>query len=242
MILTSMVLKPHYLIPLNGIITWLDSSDTSTMTFNGGDISAWKCKINTSSVSYNQTTAARQPTYNSTKKALYFANYEYLELAGNTLYNGPYYTEFIILEPAVNIGTGSRIIIRHGYNTSTTLTAMFSESNLIRFHSRNTSNGFIVSQLSVGSGVYALNELSMLYGAWKSDNTVNLESNEIVATAGTGANNAAKTHTISRIGSQTSSISQFFYGYIYEIIIYKRDLDSSEKTQVYNYLKNKYGL
>jgi len=69
-----------------GIKMWLDASDSSTITLNGGNVSAWADKTG-NATNASQVTAASQPAYNATgqngRGIIEFDSTEFLTWAGS---------------------------------------------------------------------------------------------------------------------------------------------------------------
>jgi prepilin-type N-terminal cleavage/methylation domain-containing protein/prepilin-type processing-associated H-X9-DG protein len=208
-------------------------------------VSAWTDQSG-NGVKATQVTAAKQPTYNATgingNPSLTFssASSTFLTTGAVSSLNTGQFSWFLVAK-ATDV-TVTQVLFRSNYTTgSSILWATFIQSSLWYVHSRDSSGGFKgVTNSAVN------NTPAVISATW--DNTsgiVNGYLNGIAGTAASGANANPSGHQFSNIGASSDSATTpttYFTGDIAEIVVYTRILSTSERTDVENYLRNKYKL
>jgi len=213
----------------DGLILWLDASDDTTFSYSSGTlVSQWRDKSGLNNHA-NQSTAANQSSRNSntnSRKTVSFdGTNDYLDGTNIlTLANG--YTLFTIIKSSA---TGERDII-----TSTP----FAGSTDIYLYQQGSSGKF-----GNWPTVFTSNAISL--NTWYSlSTTVSSAGSETLYLNGSSQTSSSRTVTNTKgykIGSN-SSAGEYWNGEIAEIIIFNKQLTTTERKQVHSYLGQKWGI
>jgi hypothetical protein len=223
-----------------GLSLWLDSASVNGFVSTVGDLDAvgtWY-DVNTQSTSKSNATRASgssQPKYDAKGinglPALSFDGNDFMSLADGTIGDQRNWSTFIVAKPTVaqyiSVIMGSTLAWRYYIGYDTTSSNGFS----LRIY-----NGSAVNTSFTG---YSPTVISLISRA----GVFNLEATN---SSGTGTasytSNASGSVTSLTIGSYGIPTSNFFTGYIGEIIMYNRPLSNSEKNSVISYLRQKWAI
>jgi len=251
---------------ISGLALWMDASDTTTLTFNGGDVSAWSDKSGTSSLSASQASAAFQPLYNATgaggKGCIEFTASDSLAFGSSTasfnyLHNATGATMFCVVKPATTSDPNAIIYFLNNANNSSGNTGVG-----INFDDRAsvTRNNVFLAQINRGVGglltstvvsensfISAMNAYSVLTLSLDNANATAanrslIYSNGTLTTSVNTVTNAAATGN----ASFNMSIGNFggngAVAGVAEFIFYQGILSASQRNSVHGYLAKKYGI
>lgn len=217
-------------ISISGTLLWLDSADTSTITYSSGsNISQWSDK---SGLNYNftQPTGANQPTY-------------------VTMTNG---------KPALNL-TNSGVMFNNNVPVSTTYTIFAvgysGASNFARLINNDNHlllggiNGKLAAVVGTDSGWSSTTAASPSTSItnlclMEMTNANNIISPYVNGTALNTTNLASSSFTGLSIGAvfYSGSYTQFWGGYVSEVLIYNSVLSTTDRQKVEGYLAWKWSI
>ena len=226
-------------VPLHitGCTLWLDAADPTVLNLDGVIVNNWYDKSISNNTAFGSS--GSYPTYTETqngKKVVSFnGSSQYLSLAGPELLpTGT--TDFSVFIAAKSVLSASTV------------------QYLFRFGGTTTGTAFQVQTVKSGSNI-TLNQ--DYYGTTGSSDTTNVNNTFFIFS------NLSTTSTTSpyRNGSIFTTIQNysynlgttngyigtfnasqfFFYGTIGEIVVYNRQLNTTERRQVEGYLANKWG-
>lgn len=236
---------------------WLDATDTSSLTFNGNNVSEWR-DLSGNGRHYAQADAALQPSATRTQNAKRVVDFNgsTTGMAGNAAANdiARNVSGFTIVMAAKSddtspTGAGGRFMwfaSRSDSNTSARL--MFGTFNLF-----SPANGFGVGGRRLDSDAFAsvasssdtnahifggLVDYSSTTARLFVDGT-NTASNTSFHTAGSTPNTASLQTSL---GGVISATQHLFDGFIGEVIVYQRALSAAERQTVERYLGRKWGI
>jgi hypothetical protein len=234
---------------LSNCLLWLDGSDTSTLSLSSNIVSSWSSKGTSALVALPQQLSSLpasnfSPLYVAGAVnglgAIYFdGSNDYMHVTSLTaLANIPGYTAFIVLSPvylnALQVYAGLQSTGTNGtydffayYISLDTLRTGFDGgvNGALNYTSRNDGQKIIISTVrSAGTANTFVNGYQI-----QTNGSVNANTDAGINKLGIGANTYL-------------SGSQPYKGYICEIIIYNRALTTTERSQVQNYLSNKWRI
>lgn len=234
---------------LSNCLLWLDGSDTSTLSLSSNIVSSWSSKGTSALVALPQQLSSLpasnfSPLYVAGAVnglgAIYFdGSNDYMHVTSLTaLANIPGYTAFIVLSPvylnAIQVYAGLQSTGTNGtydffayYISLDTLRTGFDGgvNGALNYTSRNDGQKIIISTVrSAGTANTFVNGYQI-----QTNGSVNANTDAGINKLGIGANTFL-------------SGSQPYKGYICEIIIYNRALTTTERSQVQNYLSNKWRI
>lgn len=220
-------------LPVSGAVLWFDASDTSTLftdagttnvSSNGQSVYQWNDKSGNAR-HITQATSGNRPTYVSAangKNGLSVVNF-----GGSQFFSANSFT-------STNTATVFNVCVESGWVSAMTL----------MFLSPYSSGGHICGRLFPGSG------------AWYSGNADDFLTNGSTGTiyvnnTATTTNsyqswkilNLVKTSAVSKSGvgiGHDPLYGRYWLGKMAEIIVYPTALSSTDRTSVYNYLKDKW--
>jgi hypothetical protein len=213
----------------DGLILWLDSSDDSSFSYSSGTlVSQWRDKSGLNNHA-NQSTAANQPTRNSStnsrKTVTFDGTNDFLDGTSTlALANG--YTAFTIVKSSA---TGERDILT---------SSPFALSADIYLYQR-ASDGRLGNWPTVyTSNVISLSTWYLLSVAVSSAGSETLYLNGSSQTS----SSRSITNTRGYRVAANSSGSEYWSGEIAEIIVFNRQLTTTELNLVHTYLGQKWGI
>ena len=249
---------------ISGLALWMDASDTTTLTFNGGDVSAWQDKSGASSLSAVQASAAFQPLYNATgaggKGCIEFGASDALVFGSSTasfnyLHNATGATMFCVILPATTSDPNATIYLLNNSNNSSGSTgvginlddrASVTRNNVVLANVNRGAAGLLTSGITSQNGfVTAMNAYSVLTLSLDNANATAANrslvySNGTLTTSVNTATNAAATGN----ASQNLTIGNFGGGGalagVAEFIFYQGILSVAQRKAVHRYLAGKY--
>jgi hypothetical protein len=234
---------------ISNCLLWLDGNDTSTLSLSSNIVSSWSSK-GTSSLTALSQQLSNLPASNFSPLytagavnglgAIYFdGSNDYMYVGSlSALANIPGYTSFIVLSPiylnATQVFCGLQASFSSGtydfftyYLSLDTLRTGFDGggNGATSYTSRNDGQKIIISTVrSAGTANTFVNGYQI-----QTNGSVNANTDAGISILGIGANTYL-------------SGTQPYKGYICEIIIYNRALTTTERSQVQNYLSNKWRI
>ena len=218
-----------------GLTLWLDAADPSTITIATG-VSSWRDKSG-NGLNASQATGSAQPVYQqsvlSGLPALYFdGSNDFLSIPDNPLLEFPTggYTIFFVFR---YITTGLVAKFSKGNNSSTdagySVTSTSFRGRTDSAVSYTSGTGFSANVDIVGTFVQKSNGTDQDY--------YNQSGFITTTTAAGGTTGSTSDFRIARSGS-----SNYCEMYAHEFCFYKRELGSTEITNMRRYLANKWGI
>jgi len=234
---------------IDGIITWLDGADISTITTSGVYITEWRDKSPNQYIMRSATTNT-QPQYfttitNTINGILcpYFNGANFMTQTVNiasSLTNNPAFTVFFVVRKKIGV-TGKGASFGWGDPNETAGGFGFYDNNesLVVYAYGGNRNYPIVGNIPLDATY--LHEYRKTPGAI---NTTSLAlTNGVPTSSGTPTSGTPAIRsnplTVGRWANQTTDALQ---GMIGEFVLYGRDLTDDERTQVREYLADKWGV
>lgn len=226
-------LKAQDFSPLEHVpVLWLDASDGATITETGGSISSWQDKSGNNNHT-NQATVTNQPTFTNTIDGISFDGDDVL--IGNNLGYGSdtTITIFIVAEP--NTGSDKGSVIAKGQWTSGS-----------DYRIELGENGYDVAvqnarEWNSSSGSWHIDHKNMFYTYYNSNQEVGYYLNgDRIELPRYNVPYNPNNNDFS-IGARFN-YSDFFSGKIYEVILFQKELNRCETTQIEGYLYHKWGF
>ena len=210
---------------------WLDSNNNSSITVNGSNqITSWSdLSSNNYTTSINNIKPVLQ-TVNG-KKLAYF-NGSDVSINFGTNLTGANNSIYVVFSANSSIGSDKRLI---SFNNGTNDTG----SNTFNLNSEAGSNILKYNSNSDVSSTVIFNNSLYIYSLQRNNNVTSIYiNNYLVNTITNDTNyNFARLDLGSILGG-----SNFWTGYIPEVIVYTTLLDESSNTNTINYLANKWGI
>jgi hypothetical protein len=219
---------------IRGNILWLDSTDASTITLNGSNVSQWNDKSGYGN-NVQQTTASKQPlytTYNG-KPAIQFGGDDYF----TTVSNFPALTSYTIFVACRYnaVGAGSDTLGLYSFGTPPSNRVIMSKPNdqsYLRIDHPPTSASYTDKTITTSPLVQT--------AKWTGSQT-RLYINGSLSTTILGSSNALFSD-IGAVGAYNNSGLLPLQGHIFEFIVYGRELNDSDRGAIETYLTNKWGI
>ncbi|HZY80280.1 MAG TPA: LamG-like jellyroll fold domain-containing protein [Cyclobacteriaceae bacterium] len=232
-------------------VLWLKADAGTNTTTNFGAVSSWTDASGNSN-NASQPTAAKQPLYSTGlingMPALFFdntsgANYDEMFVADNSNLDNTAGLTILTVSRPISIDGNARAVIskRVGVGDQQSYTMFFYASNRMHFDVDGNGNRFLSNTVFQAGRDYMV---SLLFdGALVSTSRSKVYVNETLDITATETSAAipdfASTLTI---GSMNPGDNRPFGGYIAEIIIYRKALNTPERIIAHNYLMAKYGF
>lgn len=215
---------------------WLDAADSSTITISTG-VSQWNDKSG-NGFNATQITVGNRPTYDSTNRRVNFAraSSQFLNLPDNALPSGNSSYSYLIVLSFASFTNGLGIIGGGSYGTTAGVFALRSIGTTGGVHQY-----WWAADLQVASGVYSVNTPLLIQTRYAAGGTrATLKNGTQLAsdTPGTRVQGISN----NRIGLTYTVDGEYMDGYINEIVVFSKDLTTSERQQVEGYLAAKWGL
>lgn len=232
--------------PLNvpNCVCWYDASDSSTITLSGSSVTAWNDKSTSANNLAPPATAAR-PTYTATqngKNVVSFSGTQYLAMG--TMTNMPTttgaFSVFVVGRSTIN--TPSQYFFRFGDNDGIT-------GGSFELYINNGNNGLYQDYYNTTASSTTTNVINS-YFIFSQTATTSATSPFLNGTAFTTITNYSYTLARARgvVGARSfgggpgfSAISGLI-GTIGEIIVYDRQLTSTERQSIESYLSSKWNI
>jgi hypothetical protein len=228
-------LPPPFVPPdLTGLSLWLDSSDNSTLTLSGNNVTQWRDK--TSSIQFNPSSTTA--TLSTNPNGVVFPNNS--NIAYPSSYTASPNAEslfFVLNVPSFSSNQGANGAFLGSASNGARAIAMFGDSGRVGVLNQNVAWGDIVSTvvptnrrfiisatISSASGGIQLTRISMNGSSF-----------------GSGVNIPTFTSSLtSQLGRQLTNSP--INGTIHEVVCYNRVVNNTEKSQVEQYLASKWGI
>ena len=220
---------------------WLDADDASSFTLTGTDVDQWNDKSGNSRHVVQATPANKPSRLVFDGRYGLFFNGTSDQLTSSTTYSFTEavtgkWTSFAVFRP--NIVSGVRSILDMDNETARLAQNIRANGTIIDGLAFNTGGtAYTDTYPSAGIAIGYTYIASVVRGATTIETFLNGASNGTTATAGTVATTASAV----RVGAhQGGSPSQFFSGYILEVIHYNAELSSGDRAAIELYLRNKW--
>jgi hypothetical protein len=230
---------------LTGLINWLDADDSESVELSSGsNVSKWLDKSNSE---LEFTVQGSAPQYDSNKLTFNGSNQSLTTTSGLSVFNNlTTMTIFYIDRPNRRISSETMLTIGYsGFSNSDNFMGFNSNSSLYRFYARNSSGGFQNVNVNNDSTDRPTDSINKSIGIWNGTNRfqayINGKDTGSITTVNTTPVTCNRI-SIGRSNPQSGFATNFFQGDIHELIIYNRELTTSEISQVESYLDNKWGL
>ena len=228
-------------IPLAGYSLWLDASDSSTFTYSSGTVvSQWSDK-SANAYNFTQGTVGNQPNRNATQNGLSAVTFGGKLIANASLnWGASSSTLFIVAREDKALGTGFQNIVttgtgatgEWGYGIADDSTTDY----LSIFDIGQAASPFNTTMSSGNADVLAFKSAGISSGTvisylWKNGTAAGVQP----------ATRATTTSATGMVLGSNAAISESFYGYICEVILYPSQLSDTDRNTVEAYLKTKWG-
>jgi hypothetical protein len=215
---------------ISGCQLWLDGADpagTGTLPANGSIISTWVDK----SGNKRNGSQVSNPTYNLSRRAVYFSGSQYYTLPDSTFPAGnSSYTYLMIVNFSIINGGG--VLAGGG----------FAGTDSTGFRNNGPGGGFYAYWF--GNDIYSTtsynpNEIVSIVSFYDSSISSRslIQNFNVTNTGGGGRNQPPINNTVGK-----SYGNEYMTGYIHEILVYNKALTTTERHQVESYLAWKWGL
>ena len=249
-------------LAISGCTLWLDADDVSSITLNGTDVEEWRNKSTDYAgvFDYGQTTEVRQPAYvlsglNSKSVVRFDRVWDWMSASGNASKRSPAgtdqtFTAFLVAKSTVEFvwsypGSTEGILqwgLASNLSTGTDSSWIFLNNGGAASKNMTVRDGDYIISTDVTGKMLTTARIFTL--TQTSTNTTYHVTGTLNATEAATLSNAypvTSTNTYSFLGSQAAA-STGFYGDIAEIIVYNRDLSTSERGTIESYLSTKWGV
>lgn len=236
---------------LSGLKWWLDASDSSTITLNGSDVSQWNDK-STSGNNVVQATALNQPAYSLALQnglnVVSFTNPNFMATSGAVDFdtNDIESTVFIVTKGDSSV-TGNQTLIGTASSVGNSGTLMNMQGGApngqTRYLHRQPPGMAGGDSLVTAAGTVP--DATAILLCYERIHNINQEaflSGSSIGSISPSAGNHTSNITVG-IGRLTPFLSdRYLEGFIAEIVMYDRSLNSAETLQVDTYLKAKWSV
>ena len=236
----------------DGLLVWLDAADDSTFSYSSGtEVSQWRDKSG-NNFHASQSTTANQPSRSNalnSRKSVNFvaANGDSLRISSGVVFSR-YFTAIVLIKPGTQSAAYAVVLDQdHGYNGAY-------QGWVIQ---RNASTSFWQTWIANSSATNWTNTNQISY----TDNTPQIVTYRKTSSTLTLYSNATSSGDVVindyaltqngyfglnigywRAGADLYSDPRRYNGEICEILIYNRDLSTTELKQVHTYLGQKWGI
>jgi hypothetical protein len=226
---------------ISGCQLWMDSTDLSTLTLSGSNVSQWRDK-STNAYTLNQATTAYQPIRTTSTSGLQFEGLTYMSQTSANLPKIRDATSMTILAVARNTTTVAyNNILTFWYKDAAVTYATtpkfvfytgFGGTNQVTFQCST-----VAGSSSVSSSAALTNNTTTLIGGSASSTQITANYNGTISSAAGLTLRIASSDAIMTLGypSYESNI-------LYELILYDVELTTAQRQQVEGYLAWKWGL
>lgn len=212
---------------ISDLIAWYDASDTTTITESGGDVSQWDDKSGNGN-HLTQGSSTEQPgTGNNTQNGLNVLDHDGTEYLQRTTFVGGALSQPTTVFLAADTSTAASDYYFDSANTSNRQTSFLSGGNDVQMF----AGAVLGFSGNPGSGTF--DQLTFLFDTTSSEFWVNGTSQ---GTGSVGSQTMVGFTEYARFNGAQASI-----GDVGEIIIYDKELTTTERQQVETYLKDKWG-
>jgi hypothetical protein len=230
----------------NGLLVWLDAADDSTFSYSSGtEVSQWRDKSG-NNFHANQATTANQPSRSSvinSRKGVNFTstNGDFIRIPNGVVFS-KYFTAVVVVKPGTQSAEYAVIldqdhsttgyqgwVIQRGASTS------FWQTWVANSSANNWTNANQIAYVDNTSQIVTLRKTSStlaLYSNGTSSGDVSINDYNLPQAGLYGLN----------IGYWSAGGGRYYNGDICEILVYNRDLTTTELKQVHTYLGQKWGI
>ena len=230
----------------NGLLLWLDAADDSTFSYSSGtEVSQWRDKSG-NNFHANQATTANQPSRSSfinSRKGVNFTstNGDFMRVSSGIVFS-KYFTAVVLIKPATQSAEYAVILDQdhsttgyQGWVIQRGSTTSFWQTWVANSSATNWTNANQIAYVDNTSQIVTLRKTSStlaLYSNGTSSGDVSIDDYNLPQAGLYGLN----------IGYWSAGGGRYYNGNICEILIYNRDLTTTELKQVHTYLGQKWGI
>jgi len=228
-----------------GLEAWFDALTPSSYTQASGQISEWRSRVG--SLSVTQATGNNRPTlFESSgnvqgttrseingRQSLYFDGTNDFLLSTATV-TGSLWTAFAVCRPQ------SVSLVRTAFSRDPGGAASDRGPQFLRLNNGlSQSAGFTTAGAYIASAATVTNNNPVVLSAVQTASALQNFVNNTGGTATSGVQNSSA--TVLRVGV-SSGVAENWLGAIGEILLYQRDLNASERLAVFTYLSKRWGV
>ena len=230
----------------NGLLVWLDAADDTTFSYSSGtEVSQWRDKSG-NNLHANQATTANQPsrsTVVNSRKSVNFTstNGDFIRIPSGVVFS-KYFTAVVLIKPGTQSADYAVILDQdhsttgyQGWVIQRLSTASFWQTWIANSSATNWTNANQIAYVDNTSQIVTLRKSSStlaLYSNGTSSGDVSIDDYNLPQAGLYGLN----------IGYWSAGGGRYYNGNICEILIYNRDLTTTELKQVHTYLGQKWGI
>ena len=230
----------------NGLLVWLDAADDTTFSYSSGtEVSQWRDKSG-NNLHANQATTANQPsrsTVVNSRKSVNFTstNGDFIRIPSGVVFS-KYFTAVVLIKPATQSAEYAVILDQdhsttgyQGWVIQRGSTTSFWQTWVANSSATNWTNANQIAYVDNTSQIVTLRKSSStlaLYSNGTSSGDVSIDDYNLPQAGLYGLN----------IGYWSAGGGRYYNGNICEILIYNRDLTTTELKQVHTYLGQKWGI
>ena len=230
----------------NGLLLWLDAADDNSFIYSSGtEVSQWRDKSG-NNFHANQATVGQQPSRSSvinSRKGVNFtsANSDFMRVSSGIVFS-KYFTAVVLIKPATQ-STSYAVILDQDHSTTgyqgwviqRSGTSSFWQTWVANSSATNWTNANQIAYVDNTSQIVTLRKTSStlaLYSNGTSSGDVSIDDYFLPQAGLYGLN----------LGYWSAGGGRYYNGDICEILIYNRDLTTTELKQVHTYLGQKWGI
>ena len=230
----------------NGLLLWLDAADDSTFSYSSGtEVSQWRDKSG-NNFHANQATTANQPSRSSfinSRKGVNFTstNGDFMRVSSGIVFS-KYFTAVVLIKPGTQSADYAVILDQdhsttgyQGWVIQRSGAGSFWQTWVANSSANNWTNANQIAYVDNTSQIVTLRKTSStlaLYSNGTSSGDVSINDYNLPQAGLYGLN----------IGYWSAGGGRYYNGNICEILIYNRDLATTELKQVHTYLGQKWGI
>ena len=230
----------------NGLLVWLDAADDTTFSYSSGtEVSQWRDKSG-NNLHANQATTANQPsrsTVVNSRKSVNFTstNGDFIRIPSGVVFS-KYFTAVVLIKPGTQSADYAVILDQdhsttgyQGWVIQRGSTTSFWQTWVANSSATNWTNANQIAYVDNTSQIVTLRKSSStlaLYSNGTSSGDVSIDDYNLPQAGLYGLN----------IGYWSAGGGRYYNGNICEILIYNRDLTTTELKQVHTYLGQKWGI
>ena len=226
---------------------WLDSADLSTITLSGNKITQINDKSNNGNNFYSSN-LTYSPIYDSGSMLLNGSQYIYSDTIMDLgIYGSNIEFEMFFVLKSTNTTLNNNIMVKRQWWSSDAEILLYNKNGLLssRKYAQNgiftpptinqvNTTGLIDNQLSIVNSYFSSNKLELNY------NNANYNSNTVDNGGLTRFNYPMVIGTVEFWNASAYGGLYGLIGRLYEVLFFNYKLSEGERTNVYNYLNNKW--
>jgi hypothetical protein len=230
----------------NGLLVWLDAADDTTFSYSSGtEVSQWRDKSG-NNLHANQATTANQPSRNTvvnSRKSVNFtsASGDFIRIPNGVVFS-KYFTAVVLIKPGTQSAEYAVILDQdhsttgyQGWVIQRNASTSFWQTWVANSSANNWTNANQIAYVDNTSQIVTLRKTSStlaLYSNGTSSGDVSINDYNLPQAGLYGLN----------IGYWSAGGGRYYNGDICEILVYNRDLTTTELKQVHTYLGQKWGI